>query len=71
MRAVRKPSKRATHAPPNAASRRGLISAMAALYSSTTLGDDEAMAERERLRRDAEDRSRRQGELRLLSRGRV
>lgn len=70
MRMIRKPCMRATHAAPNAASRRGILAVMAELYGGTRLHDDEAMAERERLHRDAEARLRRQGELRLLARGR-
>lgn len=70
MSAVRKPYQRVTHAPPNAASRCGLARAMAELSSDTRITDREAMAEREQLHRDADARMRRQGEFRLISRGR-
>lgn len=70
MRPIRKPCMRATHAPPNAANVRGLGLARAALVDDIHYQDAEVLAERERLRIEADAGARRQCELRLISRGR-
>lgn len=59
--------------PGNAASLRGMAEAQRALYSSESraLTADEILAEREQMHRDADAQQRRQGELRLRSKGRA
>ncbi len=59
------PARRRCYKPANAASRRGIVAALAALYDTTTppMTTDEALAERERFRRETEASQRRQGEL--------
>jgi hypothetical protein len=59
--------------PGNAASLRGMAEAQRALYSteSCVVTGDEQLAEREQLHRDADAQLRRQGELRLRSKGRA
>ncbi len=58
--------------PPRPASMRGLQSALAVLYGPAQAIDaDEMLAECGRLKRETDDRLRRQGELRLRSKGRM
>jgi hypothetical protein len=58
--------------PPLAATSKGLLAALAALYDGEgeSLIGEAALAEKERIRIEDEQRLRRQGELRLVSKGR-
>lgn len=63
---TRRCHQRVTHRPPNAATRRGMDQVLGALAAPPpAMSADEAMAERERLRLEAEAHRRRQGVLRL------
>lgn len=61
---TRRCHQRVTHRPPNAATSRGMSQALAAL-ATPALPVADSMAERERLRLEAEAQRRRQGELLL------
>ncbi|HDS1834363.1 TPA: hypothetical protein QEM98_000448 [Stenotrophomonas maltophilia] len=62
------PARRRCFKPANAASMRGIAAALAVLYdtSGPAMTTEEALAERERFRREAEASQRRQGELALV-----
>jgi hypothetical protein len=61
------PARRRCWKPANAASRRGVLAAIAAIDTEAPpMTPDEALAERERFRRESEAPQRRQGELGLV-----
>ncbi|MGH8032110.1 MAG: hypothetical protein ACREO8_07030 [Luteimonas sp.] len=61
------PARRRCWKPANAASKRGVVAALAALYiEGAPMTAEESIAERERFRRETEAPQRRQGELGLV-----
>jgi hypothetical protein len=61
------PARRRCLKPANAASKRGVVAAIDALHAEAPpMTSDEAIAERERFRRESEAPHRRQGELHLV-----